>query len=40
MSKQTKQIKLDNGSTVNGTLDVNSGKYYVIQDGKKFWVEE
>jgi hypothetical protein len=40
MSKQTKQIKLDNGSTVNGTLDTNSGKYYVIQDGKKFWVEE
>jgi len=40
ISKQTKQIKLDNGSTINGTLDINSGKYYVIQDGKKFWVEE
>jgi hypothetical protein len=40
ISKQTKPIKLDNGSTINGTLDINSGKYYVIQDGKKFWVEE
>lgn len=40
ISKQTKPIKLDNGSTINGTLDTNSGKYYVIQDGKKFWVEE
>jgi hypothetical protein len=40
VSKQTKPIKLDNGSTINGTLDINSGKYYVIQDGKKFWVEE
>lgn len=36
----TKQIKLDNGSTVNGTLDQNTGKYYVMQNGKKFWVEE
>jgi hypothetical protein len=27
-------------STINGTLDINSGKYYVIQDGKKFWVDE
>lgn len=40
ISKQTKPIKLDNGSTINGTLDINSGKYYVIQNGKKFWVEE
>jgi len=40
ISKQTKPIKLDNGSTINGTLDINSGKYYVIQDGKKFWVED
>jgi len=36
----TKQIKLDNGSTVNGTLDQNTGKYYVMQNGKKFWIEE
>jgi hypothetical protein len=40
ISKQTKPIKLDDGSTINGTLDINSGKYYVIQDGKKFWVED
>lgn len=40
ISKQTKPIKLDDGSTINGTLDINSGKYYVIQNGKKFWVEE
>lgn len=40
ISKQTKSIKLDDGSTINGTLDTNSGKYYVIQNGKKFWIEE
>ena len=40
ISKQTKSIKLDDGSMVNGTLDMNSGKYFVMQNGKKFWVEE
>jgi len=36
----TKSIKLNDGSTINGTLDTNNGKYYVIQNGKKFWVED
>jgi hypothetical protein len=37
---KNKSFKLDNGGSVNGTLDEATGKYYATVNGKKQWIEE
>lgn len=37
---KTKIFKLDDGSSASASLDSSVGKYYVMKDGKKHWVEE
>lgn len=37
---KSKTFRLDDGSGVTGILDPQTGKYYVIRGGKKFWIEE
>lgn len=36
----SKQFKLDGGRAVSGTYDAKAGKYFVIQGGRKYWIEE
>lgn len=40
VAPKVKKVSLDNGTSVSATYDDRIGKYYVIQDGKKYWVEE
>ena len=37
---KNKSFKLDNGGSVTGTLDANTGKYFAAINGKKQWIEE
>lgn len=37
---KNKSFKLDNGGSVTGTLDANTGKYFATINGKKQWIEE
>jgi hypothetical protein len=37
---RSKQFKLDNGQSVLGTFEPATGKYFVVRDGKKFYIEE
>lgn len=40
VTPKVKKVSLDNGTSVSATYDDRIGKWYVIQDGKKYWVEE
>lgn len=37
---RSKQFKLDGGGGVIGLLEESTGKYYVMRNGKKFYIEE